>query len=106
MKNKTYKLYKAEKNRQSIIYEDLTKCAICKSAYNINIHEVFYGANRQNSIKYKCVMPLCPIHHVYGKFAIHNNRDIDLFYKKMFQEELEKTMTREEFISVFHRNYL
>lgn len=106
MKKKTYKLAKAERKRKSIIYNDLTHCAVCGSLYNINLHEVFYGKNRINSIKYGCVMPLCPEHHTYGKFAIHNNKDMDLFYKKMFQEELEKSITREEFISIFHINYL
>lgn len=105
MKKKTYKLAKAERNRYSIIYDDLTKCAICTSTYNINLHEVYYGSNRQNSIKYGCVIPLCQEHHT-GDNGIHNHRNIDMYYKRMFQEEMEKTMSREEFISIFHKNYL
>lgn len=106
MRKKTYKLAKAERNRKSIIYSDLSCCAVCGNTYNINIHEIFYGVNRQKSIKYGCVIPLCPEHHTFGPNAIHNNRAMDLYFKKMFQEELEKTMTRDEFIKIFYISYL
>jgi hypothetical protein len=38
--------------------------------------------------------------------AVHNDRSLDIRLKQIAQTELEKSMTREEFISTFGRNYL
>lgn len=102
MKIRTYKQTKREKERYSIIYKDLTKCALCPSKIGIEKNEVYEGAKRGASIKHGFVIPLCEIHH--KKF--HNNRKFALSIKRQFQEEFEKTHTREEFLSIIHRNYL
>lgn len=102
MKKRTNKQTKREKERFSIIYQDLTKCALCTSKSNIEKNEVFEGAKRGASIKHGFVIPLCKIHH--KKF--HNNREFALIIKRQFQKEFEKTHTREEFLSIIHRNYL
>lgn len=105
IRKRTNTLAKRENNRFSIIYNDLTKCAVCGSKLGINKHEVFYGSYRQNSIKYGMVIPLCQEHHT-GNNGIHNNRDIDLYFKRLFQSEFEKTHTRDEFIKLFGKSYL
>lgn len=102
LKNETYKQSKKEKTRFSIIYKDLTKCAICSSKIGIEKNEIFEGAKRNISIKYGFVIPLCRKHH--NEF--HDNREFALKIKRQFQEEFEKTYTREEFLSIIHRNYL
>ena len=101
MKQRTNKLARLEKNRKSIITEDLTHCIICGNLKQ-HLHEVFYGRNRLNSIKYGMVMPICFNCHK----TIHNNIDMDMYYKMLFQKEYEKTHTRDEFISIFYKNYL
>ena len=105
IKSRTNKQIKKEKERFSIIYLDLTKCAICGSKTGINKHEVFYGRNRQNSIKYGLVVPLCFNHHV-GDDGIHKDKELDLYYKKLFQKKwIELYGTNEDFIKIFHQNY-
>lgn len=102
MKKATYRRNKKEKQRFSIIYQDLTKCCVCGLNQGIEINEVFEGSNRNNSMKYGMCNPMCDKHHK----EFHNDREVSLYYKKMFQKKFEETHTREEFISIFKKNYL
>lgn len=103
MKKKSYKLTKLEKNRFSIVTDNLEQCYICGMPKN-HLHEVFYGNNRINSMKYGCIVPLC----AYCHSKIHNDIQIDLILKK----ELERAFidvykcNADYFISIFHKNYL
>lgn len=102
IKKRTYKLAKREKERFSILYDDLTKCCVCGSSTNIELNEVFEGSYRQLSIKYGCVVPLCHLHHK----QFHNDRQMNLYFKSLFQTEFEKTHSCEEFIKIFKKNYI
>lgn len=106
MKLHTNKHAKVEKERFSIIYPDLTKCCICGSNSNINKHEVFYGKNRQNSIKYGLVIPLCLNHHT-GDNGIHYDNELNIFYKRLAQKKWESIYgNRNDFLNVFGRSWL
>ena len=52
IKKQTYKHSKKEKERFSIIYQDLTKFCVlgCESTYNIAKNEVYEGSKRGASI--------------------------------------------------------
>lgn len=108
MKNKSNKLAKLERDRFSIIVNDLTKCCIpnCGCTEGINKHEIFYGAYRLTSIKWGLVIPLCSFHHTIGKLAIHNNRELDLYYKKLGQTIFEEMYSHELFMEEFKIDYL
>lgn len=103
MKKKSYKITKLEKERYSIITDKLDTCYLCGMPKN-HLHEVFFGNNRINSMKYGCIVPLCALCHS----KVHNDIQIDLKLKK----ELEKAFIKvydcdtDFFIKVFHRNYL
>ena len=58
LKNRTSKQAKLERDRFSILTNDLDHCVIC-SAKKEHLHEVCFGRNRINSIKYGLVIPLC-----------------------------------------------
>ncbi len=62
IKKKSSKLAKAERNRFSIITNNLKKCYFCELDKD-DLHEVFGGRNRQKSIKWGLVIPICRIHH-------------------------------------------
>ena len=62
MKKKSYKLNKLEKNRTSILTNKLDRCYICGRPKE-HLHEVFFGKNRINSMKYGCIAPLCASCH-------------------------------------------
>jgi hypothetical protein len=62
IKNKSNKLAKLEKNRFSILTNNLEKCYFCENAKD-DLHEVFRGRNRLKSIKWGLVIPICRKHH-------------------------------------------
>ena len=68
----------------------------------IDLNEVYEGARRQASMTYGFIIPLCRQCHT----RFHNDREFALKYKKMFQQEFEKTHTRQEFINIIHKSYL
>lgn len=93
------------KKRESILVDDLKHCIVCGRPHP-HIHEVFFGKNRQRSIRDKMVLPLCYEHHE-GDSGPHKDHNTDLFYKKMAQEKWEATYgTRKDFIAEYGKSYL
>lgn len=103
MKKKSNKLKQLEKNRYSVFYEDLSTCMYCGSSYEMTKHEIFEGRNRQNSMIYGFVLPLCRKCH---QDLQENNEFSDKWQKKAQKYFEEYIGTREEFLSIFRRNYL
>lgn len=99
---KSKKLTKIEKNRFSVFTTDLSKCYICKKQKD-DLHEIFGGRNRQNSIKLGLVLPLCRECHRLAHF----NTDFSDFLHKLGQLYYEsKIGSKNDFILIFKRNYL
>lgn len=103
LKYRTKKQAKLERNRFSILTNDLDHCVICSSKKD-HLHEVFFGRNRANSIKYGCVIPLCSTHHT----EMHRNKEWHDYWhivaQKRFMEYYHKSV--DEFIEIFKINYL
>jgi hypothetical protein len=103
MKQKSSKLAKLERSRFSIFTDDLDTCMFCgMSATDLN--EIFRGRNRRNSMKYGAVQPLCRKCHS----KITNNTELENKWKIKGQKRVMEyyKMSVEEFIDIFHRNYL
>ena len=103
IKKRTKKQAKLERNRFSIITEDLEHCYICtergiKNIPKQDLHEVYGGSNRKISIKNGLVVPLCR--------KCHQDIDIIKYLRKFVQLEYEETHTREEFIKLIGKSYL
>lgn len=94
------KIKKLERNRFSIVTNDLTKCIICHKPKD-NLHEVYFGKNRQASMKYGCVIPVCYEHHI----MIHNNHSLDLIWKIKTQSIFEEKYPDLDFMKIFGKNY-
>lgn len=61
------------------------------------------GANRQKSMQYNFVIPLCSTCH----YEIHKNYNWQEYWHAKGQEYWEKNIgTREKFIEIFGRSYL
>ena len=102
MRTKSNKLSKLEKERFSVFYE-LNVCCHCGSTYQLTKHEIFEGRNRQNSMKYGFVLPLCLKCHR----KLQEDADFIDKWKKKAQEYFENNIgTREDFFKIFRRNYL
>ena len=98
---KSSKLRKLERNRTSLFTNDLKHCYICNRPKD-HLHEVIFGKNRINSMKYRLVIPVCNKCHR----MIHNDSKIQLEHKKRGQVLFNKTYPDLNFIDIFHENYL
>ena len=101
LKKKSKKLAKLENNRFSIIANNLDKCYIC-GAKKEDLHEIFAGKNRQMSMKYGLVIPVCRKCHK----MIPKDKTLNEKLHKVGQKAFEKKYKTENFIQVFGRNYL
>lgn len=108
IKQRTYKQAKAEAKRYSILTDDLEHCIICGKA-PVNLHEIYFGSNRHNSIKHGIIIPLCTSeHHAGNAIGIHADKELDRIWKRKGQATYMKHYNKnvEEFISIFGKNYL
>lgn len=100
MKYKSYGLKKLEDKRYSVFTRNLDVCYFCGKP-RADLHEILYGKNRSNSMKFGYVLPLCREHHL----SFHKNHVLTKIWCAKCQEKFEKNKSREEWISIFHRNY-
>ena len=102
MKKKSNKLAKLERKRKSVFTDDLKHCYLCGKDKE-ELHEIFAGRNRLNSIKYNLVLPLCHECHSLNQ----DNPFFNDYWHRTGQEYFEYNIgTRDEFIKIFRRNYL
>ena len=94
------------KEIKSELVEDMTVCVVCGRPREHIHHVVFGTSNRKISDEYEYVIPLCYEHHL-GKTGIHDNRDMNVYWKRKAQEHFEAHHgTREDFIKVFGKSWL
>ena len=96
----------SDANRFSIITDDLKRCFVCGKIGGIDLHEIFFGSNREKSKRYGLVVPLCHEGCHQGSKGVHFNRQLDLEMKKIGQKAFEGHYPDEDFLEVFGRNYL
>lgn len=99
-KSKNKDITKLERNRFSILTNDLTKCIVCGKKKE-HLHEVYPGRNRTNSMKYGCVIPLCNECHK----EIHKNGELTKYYKVLTQQRFNEVYPYLSFIEIFKKNY-
>lgn len=97
---RTTKQAKAEKDRFSLFTSDLNICIVCRKPKD-HLHEVFFGSNRQVSMKYGLVIPVCFKCHR----MIHNDSDLQDMWHIRGQELFEKVYPSLDFVSIFGKNY-
>ena len=98
------KITRLERNRFSILTNDLSRCYLCGKPKD-HLHEIYFGKNRVNSMKWGCVAPLCFECH-QGNHGVHNNEEINIMLKKECQLKFTEVYPDIDFISIFHRNYI
>lgn len=104
---KSKKLAKLERNRTSILTDDLDHCIICGKS-PINKHEIFYGKNRLKSIEYGLVIPLCTKehHNQIEKKGIHFDSKLCKKWHIKGQKKFNELYPELDFVEIFGRNYL
>ncbi len=102
LKKKSNKLKRLENNRFSIITDNLKICYICKQKKKDDLNEVFEGSNRQMSMRYGLVIPVCR--------ECHSKYDLDIKLRAKYMKEaqiiFENTYSHELFMKEFKKNYL
>ena len=101
MSKKSKKLAKMERNRTSILTSDMEHCFVC-GAKKEHIHEVCFGKNRLNSIKYGLVIPVCFNCHV----KIHEDINLQDKHHRIAQKKFNEVYPYLDFVEIFKRNYL
>lgn len=91
---------------KSIITHDLKHCYLCGSSNWIEIHHIFGGSNRKHSTKYGLVVPLCHYCHNEPPNGVHFNKERMTYLRKIGQKAFEVNYPEENFLKIFHRNYL
>ena len=100
-----------DKDRFSIIQDELDYCMICRRYLGEggHLHEVFWGsANRQKSKDYGLVVKLCFNHHDRQSIiSVHHNPQgkMNKWLQQQAREAFENHYPNEDFIEVFGRNY-
>ena len=101
-KSKSYKIVKLERNRYSVFTDNMTRCYICGKPKD-EIHELIFGKNRQNSMKYGFTLPLCWECH---KMIAHKDREFIERMQDECQEYFESNYgSRDDFINIFGMSF-
>ena len=92
---------------KSIIQQD-KECFFTGATEGLDKHHIYFGSNRKVSDLNGFYVWLRHDRHIQDSpFSTpHNNREIDLYLKKLCQEKYEENHSREEFIRLVGRNYL
>lgn len=90
---------------KSIIQSE-KECWVCGKTRYLEEHHCMGGnPNRKNSEKYGLKIWLCLEHH-RGQTGVHNDQALCDFVHQVAQQAFEKEHSREEFMTIFGRNYL
>ena len=101
MKKKRSDLIKLERNRKSILTENLEKCFVC-GRQATDMHEIYSGGNRKASMRNGFCVPLCRNCHQ----IVTLNYGLNLRLKMICQEKFEETHSRDDFMAIIGKNYL
>lgn len=101
LKKKSNKLKQLESKRNSILTDNLKICYICNKKKKDDLHEIFGGSNRQKSMIWGLVIPICR--------ECHDEWDVNESLRKQIQQEAKeefiKRNTKEKFREEFGKYY-
>jgi hypothetical protein len=81
------------------------ECYFCGSSENLEIHHVFGGATRDRSETYGLTVKVCRKCHDELHFSKDSRKMMDSLRAEA-QRKFEEAHTHEEFMALFHRNWL
>ena len=90
---------------KSIMTQDFARCYLCGSTEHLEIHHIMGGATRDKSTEYGLVVPLCRSCHDKLHFSKDSRAMTDELRRKA-QANFLKAYPDEDWLKIFHRNYL
>lgn len=88
------------------IMQNSKECFLCHTTNWLENHHIFGAANKKNSEKYGLMVYLCHYCHNEPPNGVHHNAENMSKLRATAQAKFEETHTREEFMSIFGKNYL
>ena len=97
-----------EDEKVKSIIQSEKKCFVTGATEGLHKHHIFFGANRRLAEEDGLWIWLRWDYHIADSpnRTPHNNKETDLFYKRLGQRKYEETHTREEFMARYGRNFL
>lgn len=102
IKKKSNKLKKLESKRFSILTDNMQLCYICQKRKKDDLHEIFEGSNRQTSMKFGLVIPVCRKCHDLWKI----DKELKKKIRKEAKEKFYKLYSEEKFLKEFGKFYI
>lgn len=87
------------------IVQDMTheRCFVCGRTGALDLHHMMHGvANRRLATRWGLTCYLCRTCHVRA----HSDKKLNLWLEQQAQTAFEKTHTRQEWMTIFGKNYL
>lgn len=100
LRRRSAKLSSLERNRYSVFTDNLDYCYFCGKP-RTDLHEIIYGSNRLNSMKWGYVLPLCRSHHD----SFHKNHVLTREWAAKCQDHFESIYCHQDWLDTFHKNY-
>ena len=100
LKQKTNKQTKLEKTRFSLFTDNLSKCYFCDNPKD-DIHEIFGGRNRANSMRFGLCLPICRSCHI----KYQNDPVFNEIWHIRGQSKFEEVYPGLAFLGIFKKNY-
>lgn len=100
LRQKSSKQTKIEKERFSLFTDDLSKCYFCNNPKD-DIHEIFGGRNRTNSMRFGLCLPICRSCHI----KCQNDPLFNEIWHIRGQLKFEEVYPDLAFLEIFKKNY-
>ena len=100
LRQKSSKQTKIEKERFSLFTDDLSKCYFCGNLKD-DIHEIFGGRNRANSMRFGLCLPICRSCHI----KYQNDPLFNEIWHVRGQSKFEEVYPDLAFLEIFKKNY-
>ena len=90
------------------ILQNNKECFFTGAKNGLNKHHIFGSFNRNNSEKYGLWVWLKWDRHLADSQyrTPHNDKEVDLYLKRLAQKKFEESHSRKEFTEIFGRNWL
>ena len=100
LRQKSSKQTKIEKDRFSLFTDDLSKCYFCDNKKD-DMHEIFSGRNRANSMRFGLCLPICRSCHI----KCQNDPLFNEIWHIRGQLKFEEVYPGLAFLGIFKKNY-
>lgn len=107
-KKRQHKKQDKHSSRKPSILQTRKECFLTGATDKLHVHHIYMGPDRNKSDKNGFWVWLRWDYHIADSpnRTPHNDREVDLYLKRLCQAKYEEAHSREEFMNLMGRNYL